>query len=304
MNSKDLQYIITIAETKNFSQAAKQLFVSQPALSQYVKRLEAGLGVQIFFRSHSQVVLTPVGEVFVREGSRILNELNNLEHELRHFSSESPQILSIGVSQFYGKHILSTLISQLKKTIPTYKIKIVEGESKFLENLIKNEQLDFGIFPAPIYNKNVCFAPIYEERILFALNKENKEATALVDRAFHGDGIDLNLYKDFPFILLQEGLKLRSRAAKICLAYGFTPQAVYETENLDTVLSLVENNYGVAMLPSTILKKIDQKKSKVAFYPIKSRYSKRNLGLVYKEGRYADVFLKKILDCAREGMND
>lgn len=304
MNSKDLQYIITIAQTKNFSQAAKQLFVSQPALSQYVKRLEASLRVQIFFRSHSQVLLTPVGEVFVKEGAKILNELNALEHQLRNFETESPQILSIGVSQFYGKHILSPLISQLKETIPTYKIKIVEGESKFLENLIKNEQLDFGIFPAPIYNKDVCFAPIYEEQILFAFNKKNTEASTLAKKAFHGDGIDLNLYKHFPFILLQEGLKLRNRAVKICTAYGFTPQAVYETENLDTVLSLVENNYGVAMLPSTILKKIEKKKSKVAFYPIKSRYSKRALGLAYKDGRYEDIFLKNILDCARECMHD
>ena len=72
MNSKDLEYVLAISRTKNFSKAAELLFISQPALSQYITRLEQHLGVQLFFRSRLQVALTTAGTTFVNHGIVII----------------------------------------------------------------------------------------------------------------------------------------------------------------------------------------------------------------------------------------
>jgi len=299
MNSKDLQYVLAIAHTLNFSKAAASLYVTQPALSQAVNRLEQQLGVQLFFRSRTHVALTPVGEEFVRQAGVILDQINTLEYDMRHFGQVRQKELSIGVSQFYGKHFLSRLINGLQQCIPDYQIKIIEGESHFLESLIIQKRLDFGIFPAPIYDQNMSFAPVYEEKILFAFNKKNPQAMGLLQQAYNGKSIDLKYYKDFPFILLKEGLKLHDTANQICQAYGFQPQAVFQTENLDTVYSLVANNYGVAFLPSTILQSIDSD-GDVIFFPVKSKYSSRPIGLAYLKGVHTEKFLADIISSARK----
>ena len=85
MNSKDLQYVLEIARTLNFSKAAASLYVTQPALSQAVNKLEKQLSVQLFFRSRSRVSLTPAGEKFVERARSIVEDINTLEYDMRHF---------------------------------------------------------------------------------------------------------------------------------------------------------------------------------------------------------------------------
>ncbi|SIN70303.1 LysR family transcriptional regulator, hydrogen peroxide-inducible genes activator [Acetomicrobium flavidum] len=295
MDEKVLQYVLAIAKTKSFTQAAEQLYVSQPALSQAIKRLECELEVELFYRDRTKVVLTPAGVIFVEGAREILKQVDNLKRQIKHFRANPQDTISIGVSQFYGKHFLYFLIDGLKQNLPSYRIKIIEGESKFLENLIDQGKLDFGIFPAPIYNKSVHFTPIYIEKILFTFNKRNKDAFSLLPNAFDGKYINLFLYKEFPFILLKEGLKLRVLADKICTSYGFKPKAILESENLDTIYSLVTHNYGVAFLPSTIFQSINIEKSEVSFYPLKSKLSKRDIGIAYKEGYLDKNLVSKVV---------
>lgn len=303
MDDKILQYVLAIAKAKSFTQAAEQLYISQPALSQALKRLESDLEVELFYRDHSKVMLTPAGAAFVRKAEEILKQMDDLKHEIKHFRVYPQETISIGVSQFYGKHFLYFLIDGVRRSLPSYQIKIIEGESKFLENLIEQKRLDFGIFPAPIYNKSVHFIPIYQEKILFAFNKKNTDANALLSTDFDGKYINLYLYKDFPFILLKEGLKLRTLADKICTSYDFKPKAVLESENLDTVYSLVTHNYGVAFLPSTIFRSINMDKIEVSFYPLKSKLSKRDIGLAYKEGYLDKNLVDKVVQSICDKIN-
>ena len=81
MDSRDLEYVLTIARTGSFSQAARQLFISQPALSQYIKRLEKNLDVTLFYRSRSRVELSPAGMFYVKQGEAILKAMQELAAE-------------------------------------------------------------------------------------------------------------------------------------------------------------------------------------------------------------------------------
>lgn len=281
MDSRDLEYVLTVQQTKSFSKAAELLFVSQPALSQYIKRLEKRLGIELFYRNRTQVLLTPAGHVYVNHASSILKQIQSLENAMASFRREQKQELSFGVSQFYGKYLLTPLITIIHDIHPEYKVTIVDGESRFLEEQILSRKLHFGIFPAPTYNKQVEFSPIYEEKLFFAFNRQNTQAVEMLQTAWNGNYIDLYCYKDFPFVILRKGLKLQDLSKKLCTTFGFQPQAFYQSENLDTVYSLVNNNYGVSFLPSTMLHNLDRQKNNVLFFPIKSKYASRPIGLVY-----------------------
>lgn len=284
MDSRDLEYVLAIARTGSFSQAAQQLFISQPALSQYIKRLEKDLNVTLFYRSRSRVELSPAGAYYVKQGAAILQAMQELEKAMRHWQQKETKQLSIGVSQFYGKWFLTPYLQNIRQQLPGWQIRIVDGESQNLEVQMLQGKLDFAIYPAPVLHKEIDFLPLGDEEILFAFSEENREALDLLPRALTKDGIDLALYSHFPFVLPREGLKMHKAALKICRQSGFQPQSVYSSENLDTVYSLVNHNYGVGFLPDVIARNYNPRINHVRFFPLKSRYNHRTIGLACREG--------------------
>lgn len=150
MDSRDLEYVMAIARTGSFSQGAQMLFISQPALSQYIRRLEKNLGVTLFYRNRNKVELSPAGAYYVKKGQAILRQMQDLEQTMRHWQQEEQRQLSIGVSQFYGKWFLTPYLQNIQKSLPQYQVRIVDGESQHLELLMIQRKLDFAIYPAPV----------------------------------------------------------------------------------------------------------------------------------------------------------
>lgn len=302
MDSRDLEYVSAIARTGSFSQAARLLFISQPALSQYIRRLEARLGVPLFYRSRSRVELTAAGTFYVEKGNAILEKIRELEQSLQNWQQEAQKQLSIGVSQFYGKWFLTPFLENLQEQLPGYRIQIVDGESRFLETRILQRKLDFGLYPAPVTHKEVLFTPLGREEILFAFSEENREAMDRLSRALRPDGtVDLMAYRDFPFVLPKEGLKLHRTALQLCRHAGFQPKSVYQSENLDTVYSLINHNYGVGFLPDVLARNNDPRTNHVRFFSLRGRYRTRQIGLACLSGSPVQDLVPKIMAAIRKG---
>ena len=283
MDSRDLEYVMAIARTGSFSQGAQMLFISQPALSQYIRRLEKNLGVTLFYRSRNKVELSPAGVYYVKKGQAILRQMQALEQTMRHWQQEEQRQLSIGVSQFYGKWFLTPYLQNIQKSLPQYQVRIVDGESRHLELLMIQRKLDFAIYPAPVVHQEIHFLPLGEEEILFAFSEENPEAMALLAQADKDGFLDLRYYRHFPFVLPKEGLKMHKAALNICRHLGFQPQSVYSSENLDTVYSLVNHNYGVGFLPDVIARNYNPRTNHVRFFHFKSRSNHRTIGLAFRD---------------------
>ncbi len=301
MDSRDLEYVTAIARTGSFSQSARLLFISQPALSQYIRRLEKNLGVTLFYRSRNKVELTPAGAYYVKKGEAILRQMQELEQTIRHWQQADQQQLSIGVSQFYGKWFLTPYLQDIQKLLPGYRIQIVDGESRQLELQMVQRKLDFAIFPEPVIHKEIRFLPLGTEEILFAFSKENQEAMALLSQAFHDGFLDLRHYQDFPFVLPKEGLKMHKAALKICRHLGFQPQSVYSSENLDTVYSLINHNYGVGFLPDVIARNYNPKTNHVEFFHFRSRSNHRTIGLAFREDFPRQDLAAKLFQAIKKG---
>lgn len=301
MDSRDLEYVTAIARTGSFSQSARLLFISQPALSQYIRRLEKNLGVTLFYRSRSKVELTPAGAYYVKKGEAILRQMQELEQTIRHWQQADQQQVSIGVSQFYGKWFLTPYLQDIQKLLPGYRIQIVDGESRQLELQMVQRKLDFAIFPEPVIHKEIRFLPLGTEEILFAFSKENQEAMALLSQAFHDGFLDLRHYQDFPFVLPKEGLKMHKAALKICRHLGFQPQSVYSSENLDTVYSLINHNYGVGFLPDVIARNYNPKTNHVEFFHFLSRSNHRTIGLAFREDFPRQDLAAKLFQAIKKG---
>lgn len=282
MDIKDLKYAQSLALYRSFSKAAAALFISQPALSQSIQRLESDIDVTLFLRDKTHVELTDAGHYFIDNSRLILENFDLFDKKIRSFSPSLKDTFTLGISQFYGRHLLSVLLESLAEDDLVHTPQIVEGESKFLENQIRQGNLDTGIFPEPIYSSGLLSFPLYREEIYLAINRNNTNAYQLAQQyANASDEVPLHYFAEYPFVLLKPKLKLRTLIDSICKEQYFLPKAIFETENLDTCLSLTESNYGISFLPSTVMD--TYKGQSVIFFKIHSKQKFRLMLLVANE---------------------
>ena len=109
MQLRDIQYVVTIADMQSFSKAAEALYISQPALSQCIKRLEADLGVALFARKRKHVLLTRAGELFLQDARQILQLSSHITSQMENLHVLKQGKLHIGMTPLFGRFILRSL---------------------------------------------------------------------------------------------------------------------------------------------------------------------------------------------------
>ena len=174
MDIKDIKYISTIVEMASFSKASKKLYISQPALSQGIRRIEAELGVTLFVRDRTKVVPTAAALQVAKEGMPLVLKVEALTQSIINQGTDVAYHVRIGLSQFYGHHMLGKTLKSFQQIEPTWEFHVVEGESHFLEQQICDGLVDVGLFPTPIYSQDLESYPVLDEQILLAISVENK----------------------------------------------------------------------------------------------------------------------------------
>ena len=295
MNYNNLLYVIEVAKYENFSKAAEKLYISQPALSQSINRLEEKLGVVLFKRTKNSVEITEAGKLFVKQAEKIIKQMDNLEKIMIEYSEKDLQNITIGISQFYGKYFLPNVIKVLNNKYPDIQINIKESESRILEDYLLKGEIDLAIIPLPIKSKDIYYETLYTEELVFAVNSLEKH---LITADVIDETVDLAHFKNASFVLLNSGFKLRITAEQICSEeFGFVPKVVFESENLDLLNSLISNNIGVSFLPSNI-----SKFPNVKYLHIKSQYNIRDIVLASINHNTKKLKIKNLAKAIKESL--
>lgn len=250
MDTINFKYVLEVYKERSITEAAKNLYISQPALSQAIKRIEKNYNVRLFEKDYS---LTRAGEVFVYYSKEICNNLNSLERKLN--SKE----LNIGISQFYGKYLLNDILISISKIDPEIKVLIKEERSEILEEDVLKGSIDICFIPEPILN-NLKTKVLFEENLVLGFPENLK----IEDLAGERQNI----------LTMAKGHKLRALSDKIFEEFSIKPKDVFEATNLDTLNSLILAKNAVAVLPGII-----ERYEGVKY--IETKY-KRNFNLVYK----------------------
>ena len=138
---KDLEYICEVARQGTLSEAAKNLSISQPALSLFVSNLETELGIRLFTRKKNRLQITPEGKIYVQTASEMLDVRNRLYAQLHALKSQ--QKIRIGLASNYGFHIFSQVLASHKEFYADADISVSEGRAFSLLHLLKHLELDF-----------------------------------------------------------------------------------------------------------------------------------------------------------------
>ncbi len=293
MDLKDIRYIHAIIENGSLSKAAQQLFITQPALSQALQKLEKELGALLFERSSSGLTPTPLALFIEKEGFPLVEQFGYFQQKVLQYQQQDEKKLTFGISQFYGRHYLTSILSSLQTFFSDYKIEVVEGESHFLEEELLKGTLDVAFYPIPTSHETLEVHPVKEEEIFLAIPNSDHDAIKDLLHQF-----SLEKFSSKPFILMQQGFKLRILADELCKEANFVPHIALESQNLDTCLSLVAHGYGLSFLPDVL--KQEESSKLVTFLSLGTTKKFRSLALVCTPQKEKQYKVSKVAEHVRQ----
>lgn len=295
MELRQLQYTLQIAAERNFSRAADKLHIAQPSLSQQLSKLEKELGVLLFQRNTSSVELTYAGEKFVEQAQVIMDAVELLRQEMSDISQLRTGRVVVGSMPITGAHLLPHVLPVFKSKYSDVDITLLEDSSMNLEKLTASGQTDLSLLSLPLEISTLAYEVLGEERIDLAVPPEHP----LAARGVQGVRTLLAELKDEPFIVLKKGQGFRKMTVDLCREAGFEPRIVFESNNMETVQSLVATGMGVTLVPHFIAR-APRSEFVPVYLPLADPAPSRTLVIAYRRGRYlsraAEAFIATFKD--------
>ncbi len=290
MELRQLQYTIQIAEERNFSRAADKLHIAQPSLSQQLSKLEQELGVKLFQRNTSTVELTHAGASFIEHARKIMDAVEQLRQEMDDISQLRAGRVVIGSMPITGSHLLPYVLPAFNVAYPDIQVTLLEDTSLNLEKLTAGGGTDLSLLSLPLQEPSLTYEPIGEEIIDLAVPPQHPLAALESSPG----GVAMEQLKDEPFIVLKKGQGFRKLTMDLCRGAGFEPNVVFESNNIETVQSLVAAGMGITLVPRFIAR---AKRSELipVYLPLSSSPS-RTLVIAYRRGRYLSKAAEAFID--------
>lgn len=272
MNKSDLEKILAIAEEGSMARAAQKLYITQPALSKCLTKVEEMLGETLFVRRPNGLSLTYAGECLVKKAYQIMKLYDDVEIEFCELNHMRKGVLKLGSAERIGALVLPHLLSRFKELYPNIKIDIVEENSMVLEEKLLIGALDIAILCLPLKNANVNYKIFYEEPLYIALPKDHP----LNSRGYQKEQdpmpyLPLEAIKGGEFILTKNFKKTRMAADRILKYLDGDYSIVLESQNIETVIRLVASGLGISIIPN-IYSKVYRTGDKVNYYKIEPEY--------------------------------
>ena len=229
MDLNQLRYFAVIAKYESFTQAANELMVAQPALSQSMKSLETSLGVELFIRSGKSIVLSPCGAELQRRLQSILPQIETLPAVLRRIKRLANTTINIAIT-VASAYFIPIIMSDFAVHHPEITLRFHSSNRTFCDFIISSNP------PAG----DMRGAKIMENQEIFLLVPENSELAA-------HEGVRLVDARDRRFILQTQNHSIRHTIDSYFAQAGFQPQVGIECDFLFMIPELVRQNYGIAV---------------------------------------------------------
>jgi DNA-binding transcriptional LysR family regulator len=284
MELRQLRYFTTVAQKLNFSRAADELHVAQPAISQQIRVLETELGVRLFDRVGGRVALTPAGAALLPHAHHILAAVEAARQEVDELGTLSRGTASLGAPPTVSTHLLPALLARFRRQYPGLEVTLREAGTETLLKLVEAGQLDLAIVVTDRLPSTVEQQPFLQEHYVLAVSTHHRLARSksvrLADLAAE------------PFILFPESYKLREVTLLACRAAGFEPRVALDGGAMQSALEFVASGLGVALVPELALRRARG----VHGVPIADQDLSRRLGVVGRKGRYLSPAARALRD--------
>lgn len=240
MTLSELRFVVAVAKERNFRRAAEKCFVSQPALSLAIKKLEEDLGVLIFERSRTDVSPTPIGEQIIEQAIRAIEEVAHIREIAKQGDNQLDGAFRLGLIYSVGPYLLPEIIPILRKTAPDMPLDIEENLTAQLESQLKSGVIDAAIVALPFEAAGIKTMPLYDEKyvVMVPVNHPWAGRTSIKAEELMDENV----------LLLNSGHCYSHQVLQACPDLSRKGQ-VLQGNSLETIRNMVSSNLGITVLP-------------------------------------------------------
>lgn len=309
---QEMRYVYEIYRQKSFSKAAQALFITQPALSIAISKLEASLGMPLFDRSTRPISLTPAGRIYLQtiEKTRALEQ--DLRHQLDDIRALRTGTITIGSSHFINACILPEVLTRFNRRFPQVKLNLLEGSSHAMARMLEQREIDLTFSCDEAVIQDFTSTPVFTDTILLAVPQDAPcpahraqyssarltAADILAGRHLAPDcpSVDLRDFAAEPFILLRSGNNLHDRAMHFFHEAGIEPTVKMELSQMATASRLAEAGFAATFLSDRLV----TGESHLHFYRLSHPESHRIFHALTSPKRYLPAAVKAFIDCLND----
>ncbi|MGF0095747.1 LysR family transcriptional regulator [Peptoniphilus sp. SGI.035] len=249
-----------IFKEKNITKASEKLYVSQPALSSYLIRLEEEIGCKLFTRDKNGLNLTSIGKDYLNylEEIKRLDDEFNLKVSKYKKTSSFPKEINFGITPWIGAYITSNITSEFNKTFPNTKINFTEGEGYVLLDYYMNNKIDsfisIDVISRKINTKTTSSFELRNDKIFIIISESNVYGLKpnTLDNPYK---IDADLLSNKNIIFGQKTQALYTCAKNIISYYKLEPNSAMYFKNINNILELAKSGNGIAFIPKYYIQK-------------------------------------------------
>ena len=245
MTLNELRYIVAVAQERSFGRAAAKCFVSQPALSVAIQKLEEELGAPLFERGKSEVTITPVGGRIVEQAQKVLEETARIREIAQSGRNQLVGVLRLGVIYTVGPYLLPDLIPALHELAPQMPLDIEENLTEHLESALRTGRIDAAIVALPFTLAGAVVELLYEEPFQVVVPLEHRWAKR---KSVRPDELAAE-----HTIMLNVGHCFRDQVLDACPELNRAATRVTRTNSLETARNMVASGLGISVLPRDAL---------------------------------------------------
>ena len=300
MELKEQRYVCTLVECGNLTRAADRLYISQPALSIYISNLEKHLGMPLFDREGKKFELTKAGERYVHYARKILEESNQFNEELNMILSDEVGRLRLGISLLRGVWLLPRVFKTFCSKWPHVELTLRQGNIMFLNDLLKNHELDMIIVNRENLDKSMDSRELFQEEFLVAVPQGHPLNSQAVFREGQPYGIlSPEALKGQVFLSTTQEQSSRELQDKIFRKYKIQPQHIYTIRSIELILQLVAEGFGITLVREAFTRTFRYSKS-VNLYQLDIPEHKRTVVAAFHHREKIPRYMEDMMDLLRK----
>ncbi len=242
MHLHQLKYFVAIVETGSMTKAAERCFISQPSISQQMRKLEDGIGKKLFSRIKGKLVLTDAGQVVYEQATKILADVEGIKLRVSDVTDINGGLVSVGILPTLAPFMLPSILTELSIRYPNATVTVREEVSEGIIAAARRGELDILIEVMPFDEAALTVERLFLDDFYVAVHKDHKLAEF--------DEISIDTLDGMPFILLQDIHCLARQIEQYCFNERFMPKVLFQASQISTVKQLIALQYGISILPS------------------------------------------------------
>lgn len=289
MTLRNLQIFLAVAESGSMVKAAKQLYMTQPSISQVIGEMEKTYNVVLFERKSRNLQLTSTGEKLVEYAKNALLAAKETEDFLN-YESTHPQV-NVGATPTIGACFMSSIVKKLHETVPNLVHHVCIANAGIIVSELMSGDLDIALIEGAFENPDIECRPVIRDRLVLICSKNHPFRNRV--------SVDVTELKDEPLVIREKGSSLRTAVVSALEENGIEPYISWGSSDYDSIIDAVKKGLGVGIISERLSRKERIRKT-LHICDITGMDTSYNYQLAFRKGRIFPKSLSEFIDICEE----